>query len=390
MIVILDGADILEDRYYHLQVWLTGSSRRRSHSLIQTSPSPCSSSRVSCEHLRRLEHCEKILMALRQDTNSTDVTILIKEDELVTDARLDASEDGKYAQGRDGSTAEKIVDESPRTPAAIGNTNLASLQVDAIKFGARQNSETRHQAASLEEGRAIEKKTRFIARRHEARRVGCSLKAHKAVLDGNPYFYRMLNSGFKESQPTMEHADHKEPAAPNRRSMFNIVLSSNVFPIAIMDSLLDYLYCRRPFPEHEDPEPTNPTLIDLAVEHVILKSPVNLSGSSHDSNSQRFFLGLNEWGILYRVGQVLEIQELELMALEKIRSCLDVDTVMDEFMDWGYRHEAVKAIMMDFLVQKRRAVFGSESDNQLRPYLYADYDEQVDTLVQLTSRIARK
>ncbi|KAF9302495.1 hypothetical protein BGZ74_005275, partial [Mortierella antarctica] len=93
---------------------------------------------------------------------------------------------------------------------------------------------------------------------------------------------------------------------------------------------------------------------------------------------------------LYRVGQVLEIRELELVALQKIRGCLDIDTVMDEFMDWGYQHEAVKAIMMDFLVQKRRAVFGSEADNRLRPYLYADYDDQVDALVQLTSRIARK
>lgn len=359
--------------------------------MTYTSPSTCSPSRVSCEHLRRLEYCEQMLMALRQDTNSTDVTILIKGDELAMDTSLDASEHGKHVQGRDGSTVEKIVEvESPGTPVAIGNTSSAGLQNDAIKPGARQNSETQHQGASLGEGRAIEKRPRFIARRHETRRMRRSLKAHKAVLDENPYFYRMLNSGFKESQPTMEQADDKEPAASNDRSTFNIVLSSNLFPIAIMDSLLDYLYCRRPFPEYEYPEPTNSTLIDSTVEHVTLKSPVKLSGSSRDANSQPFFHGLNEWGALYQVGQVLEIQELELMALEKIRSYLDVDTVMDEFMDWGYRHEAVKALMMDFLVQKRLAVFGSESDNQLRSYFHAEYDEQVDTLIQLTSRIARK
>lgn len=330
-------------------------------------------------------------MALRQDTNSADVTILIKGDELALDASLDASEDGKHVQGRDGSTVEKIVEvESPGTPAAIGNTSSAGRQDDAIKSSARQNSEARPQGASLEVGRAIEKRPRFIARRHEARHMRRSLKAHKAVLDGNPYFYGMLNSGFKESHPTMEQVHDKEPAASNERSTFNIVLSSNLFPIAIMDSLLDYLYCQRPFPEYEYPEPTNSTLIDSTVEHVTLKSSVKLSGSSLDANSQPFFLGLNDWGALYRVGQVLEIQELELMALEKIQSCLDVDTVMDEFMDWGYQHEAVKALMMDFLVQKRHAVFGSESDNQLRPYLHAEYEEQVDTLVQLTSRIARK
>ncbi|KAF9213940.1 hypothetical protein BGZ59_004604, partial [Podila verticillata] len=325
------------------------------------------------------------------DTNSTDVRILIKGDELAMDASLDASEDGKHVQGRDGSMVEKTVEVgSPVTRAAIGDTISAGLQDDAIKSSARQNSETRHQGVSLEVGRAIEKRPRFIARRHEARHMRHSLKAHKAVLDGNPYFYRMLNSGFKESQPTMEQADDKEPAASSKRSTFNIVLSSNLFPIAIMDFLLDYLYCRRPFPEYEYPEPTNSTLIDSTVEQVTLKRPVMLSRSSSDANSQPFFLGLNDWGALYRVGLVLEIQELELMALEKIRSCLDVDTVMDEFMDWGYRHEAVKALMMDFLVQKRHVVFGSESDNQLRSYLHAEYDEQVDTLVQLTSRIAKK
>ncbi|KAF9392558.1 hypothetical protein CPC16_003186 [Podila verticillata] len=164
-------------------------------------------------------------MALREDTNSTDVRILIKGDELAMDASLDASEDGKHVQGRDGSMVEKTVEVgSPVTRAAIGDTISAGLQDDAIKSSARQNSETRHQ--------------------------GVSLEAHKAVLDGNPYFYRMLNSGFKESQPTMEQADDKEPAASSKRSTFNIVLSSNLFPIAIMDFLLDYLYCRRPFPDY--------------------------------------------------------------------------------------------------------------------------------------------
>lgn len=329
-------------------------------------------------------------MALRQDTNSTDVSILISEGKLTTDPNLDVNGGGKYVQRRDGGTAVEMTGVgSQGTPAGIDNTGSDRFQSDTIRSSARQSSEVQQQEASLEEGSIIEKRMRFVTRRREVRHVKRSLKAHKAVLDLNPYFYRMLNCGFKESQPTMEHTDDTLTAS-NSRSTFNIVLSNDLFPTAIMDCLLDYLYCLKPFPVFEYQEPASPTSIESTVEHVTLQSPAKLSESSHDPHSQRFSFGLNEWGALYRVGQVLEILELELMALQNIRNCLDVDTVMDEFMNWGYRHEAVKAIMMDFLVQKRCAVFGSEGDNQLRPYLYADYDDQVDTLVQLTSRIARK
>ncbi|KAG0032940.1 hypothetical protein BGZ82_006320, partial [Podila clonocystis] len=378
---ILDGVDILEEGYYHLQVWLTGSSRRKSHSLTCTSPPTCSVPKASCEHLRRLEYCEKVLMALRQDTNSTDVSILISEDKRTIDPSLDVDEDGEHVQGRDGGTVEEAPEVGSQEISAVGNTGAALPQQNTFKSNARQSSEVQ-QDASTKEGSVIEKRLRFITRRREARRIDRSLKAHKVVLDANPYFYRMLNCGFKESQPTTDHADDTS----NSRSTFNIVLSSKLFPVAIMDSLLDYMYCLKPFPEYDYPEPTSPTLVEPTVEQVTLQSSVE---SSHDPRSQPFVLGLNEWGALYRVGQVLEIQELELMALQRIRTFLDVDTVMHEFMDWGYRHEAVKAIMMDFLVRKRRAIFGSEADNHLRPYLYADYDDQVDTLVQLTSRIAR-
>ncbi|KAG0026540.1 hypothetical protein BGZ81_006293, partial [Podila clonocystis] len=340
---------------------------------------------ASCEHLHRLEYCEKVLMALRQDTNSTDVSILISEDKHTIDPTLDVGEDGERVQGRDGSTVEEPPEVDSQEISAVGNTGAARPPKNTFKPNARQSSEVQ-QDASKKEGSVVDKKTILIPRRREARRVDRSRKAHKVVLDANPYFYRMLNCGFKESQPTTDHADDTS----NSRSTFNIVLPSKLFPVAIMDCLLDYIYCLKPFPEYDYPEPTSPTLIESTVEQVTLQSPGEIFESSHDPQSQPFFLGLNEWGALYRVGQVLEIQELELMALQKIRSFLDVDTVMDEFMDWGYRHEAVKAIMMDFLVQKRRAVFGSEADNHLRPYLYADYNDQVDTLVQLTSRIARK
>lgn len=388
--MILDGVDILEDGYYHLQVWLTGSSRRKSHSLTHASPTTCSVSMASCEHLRRLEYCEKILLALRKDTNSADISILISEGKHATDPSLDADEDGEHVHGRDGGTEKETAEVGSKVTSTAGNTGSALPQDDTVKSSARQGSEVQQQEASPEERNSVEKRPRFATRRRKARRLERSLKAHKVVLDANPYFYRMLNCGFKESQPTMEHADDTAAATSNSHSAYNIVLSSKLFPIAIMDCLLDYLYCLKPFPECEYPEPTSPTLIESTVEHVTLQSPIRLSESSHDPQSQPFFLGLNEWGALYRVGQVLEIRELELVALQKIRGCLDIDTVMDEFMDWGYQHEAVKAIMMDFLVQKRRAVFGSEADNRLRPYLYADYDDQVDALVQLTSRIARK
>ncbi|KAG0079209.1 hypothetical protein BGZ92_001150, partial [Podila epicladia] len=385
-----DGADILEDGYYHLQVWLTGSSRRKSHSLTRTSPPTCSVSVASCEHLRRLEHCEKILMALRQDTNSADISILISEDKHTMDPSLDADEDGGHAHGRDGGMDKETAEVGSKVIFAASNTGSALSQGYIVKSSARHDSDVQQQEASPEERSIIEKRPRFVTRRRKARRLERSLKAHKVVLDANPYFYRMLNCGFKESQPTREHADDTAAATSNSHSTFEIVLSSELFPIAIMDCLLDYLYCLKPFPECDCPEPTSPTLSESTVEHVTLQTPIRLSESSYDPQSQPFFLGLHEWGALYKIGQVLEIQELELMALQKIRSCLDVDTVMDEFMDWGYQHEAVKAIMMDFLVQKSRAVFGSEAHNQLRPYLYADYNDQVDTLVQLTSRIARK
>ncbi|KAG0337932.1 hypothetical protein BG004_007441 [Podila humilis] len=95
---------------------------------------------------------------------------------------------------------------------------------------------------------------------------------------------------------------------------------------------------------------------------------------------------------------MLEMPDLAQTSLDQIRRFLNTGeeeeednniTVMDEFMEWGYRHETIKALMMDFLIRQRHRVFGIEEENQLRPYLCADHEEQLETLVQLTSRISK-
>ncbi|GJJ78249.1 hypothetical protein EMPS_10608 [Entomortierella parvispora] len=235
----------------------------------------------------------------------------------------------------------------------------------------------------------------------------------------------MLNTGFYEGQA-------------DASGMYNIELSSDMFDENIMDPLLDYLYTRGPLNEkapevrhkNSDSDVTNvpkPELISEHTEpgqdldHPIVSANVQLDlhsvASSRTSGSPRhpldpphisvmsssslnrqaelawgYFsnLTLANWCSLYRASIPLEDRDLQSMSLNRIQNQLDDDTTLEQVLRWGHQHEEVKTVMVDYLVKKRREVFGDEQRNNLRPYLWAEDDRKVDTLVHITSRIARQ
>ncbi|KAF9427577.1 hypothetical protein BGZ94_004636 [Podila epigama] len=428
LFVILDRQDIIEDEFFHLQIWLT------------------------------------VLLALRKDEETANVIIKIRED-----GRMTTSDQYPGAQN-DASGKHKNVhreydkgNKNDLSDDASDNRNKDDLQRHTVEHDtlslsrdSQAESPLTGQSPHCQDYPCTDTGQPILGTRQNTAGVSSTVpnlfRAHKSVLEINPYFNRMLNSGFKESLRTMTtpHQSGGEPPEVNRQQQqatFDIALSDSLFPAKTMGYLLDYLYCQKPFPEDDyaskrscrnetstlglssSSSSRNRAADGTLIEHVVLRGSQGSSlvhqvpeagqtvsapssASSITPSSllllyeptaaavplnhsppqplDHLVIGLNEWGSLYRASQILELPELEAMALQRVRNCLDEDTAMDEFMDWGYRHEAVKAIMMDFLVQRCRAVFGSDADNQLRPYLYADYEDQVESLVQLTSRIARK
>ncbi|KAG0247804.1 hypothetical protein BG011_000893 [Mortierella polycephala] len=239
---------------------------------------------------------------------------------------------------------------------------------------------------------------------------GVVFLAHKTILESTPFFARMLNGGFREGQRD-EHGKHR------------IELTNDMFDVAIMDILLDYLYTREPIssdtttttttarPRHrhhtyrsaqgpdrcskesdsvyqpEQRSPSSPVRHTISTNvglnlQTIISEPRNASTGTN--------LTLKHWGALYRAGTHLEDKDLQTQAIEHIQAQLDPDTALDEVLSWGHYHQEIKSVMMEYLVKKRRMVFGNEEQNRLRPYLWAEYEDQVDTLVEITSKIARQ
>ncbi|KAI1307896.1 hypothetical protein EDD11_004368 [Mortierella claussenii] len=173
---------------------------------------------------------------------------------------------------------------------------------------------------------------------------GAVFRAHKCVLETTSFFHRMLNGEFKEAQA-------------DENGKYRIEISSDIFDAEIMDYLLDYIYTKEPIAD-------------------------GLEASSSPT--------LKHWGAFYRAAVVLEDKELQAQMLQQIQLHLDPDSTLDQVLTWGHEHEDVKMVMLQYLVQKRREIFGDEQYNKLRPYFWAEYEEQVETLVEITSQIARQ
>ncbi|KAG0304761.1 hypothetical protein BGZ98_005046 [Dissophora globulifera] len=361
--VVFDGADVMENQgqEYHFQIWLAGSSPRQ----------PDARTNV------KLNQCQQLLWAMRKDTTTTNVEIVIKS---FTPAR---------AYG---------WDEYGRSSANCKESGTHSKLL--------HNNLTQHTFNHSDERRGSSPPKKFMFR------------AHKCVLESSAYFDRMLNGEFREAQ-----ADDK--------GLYTIRLSDDMFDVEIMDHLLDYLYTREPImvdapacvsgaslsssgsrfdqQQHLDPisvfsdrrSSFKPEVrhvvsanVGLNFETVITETRYPAGLCRHRSHHQCVLpatgLTLWHWGALYRAALHLEDKELQTMALQQIQAHLDPETTLEQVLKWGHQHEEVKAVMLEYLIKKRREVFGDEQRNRLRPYLWAEYEEQVEALVEITSQIARQ
>ncbi|KAF9581626.1 hypothetical protein BGW38_001298 [Lunasporangiospora selenospora] len=246
--------------------------------------------------------------------------------------------------------------------------------------------------------------------------------AHKCILESSPFFERMLSGHFREGQLDRHTLRHQ------------VELSSDMFAEEIMDVLLDYMYTREPI-QDSDSTPERVALDrNLEVEDRSIDRPETNSAEQEQEQEQggedvhyyvsanvglnlqstmtearcrardslsalpraeevrdgRNALTLQQWGALYRASIHLEDTGLQMQALTKVQEKLDPETTLDQVVSWGHQHGPIKTVMMDYLVEKRRDVFGDEQRNKLRPYLWANDALQVEALVELTSQIARR
>ncbi|KAF9103856.1 hypothetical protein BGX27_010337 [Mortierella sp. AM989] len=359
--IVFDSADVAENcgQEYHFQIWLAGSSPRQMDARTNV----------------KLGQCQKLLWAMRRDIDTTNVIILIKD-------RKTAHEQQRV----DVSRQKEAMD--PRSPAYQAKDGASPRSHGEIKLGGAAG---KNNGTGQTSGANCVQEPVF--------------RAHKCILEATEFFSRMLNGNFKEGQ-----ADED--------GVFRIELSSDMFDAEIMDTLLDYLYTREPITgklgsgTQEDRPTVSPSQepkirhvisanVGLNLETIITENrskstipdalrPRHNYRSHHQLPLHAPGLTLNHWGALYRAATHLEDKELQALSLEQIQVHLDPETTLEQVLSWGHQHEEVKSVMLEYLIKKRREVFGDDKRSKLRPYLWAEYDEQVETLVEITSQIARQ
>ncbi|KAF9935996.1 hypothetical protein BGZ67_002767 [Mortierella alpina] len=319
---------------------------------------------------------QQLLRAMRQDSATADVEIVIK--------------DNNYRDPGHLGTAEGLEDRRKTEIAKRNNGKDSVFHVwnAGNSFGAQDEAHWRYDS-------------------HRLRTKQTCFKAHKCILEAIPFFSRMLNGGFREG-------------LASSRGMHRIELSNDMFDASIMDHLLDFLYTHELAVENgaslrpqaqslgggtKAPPPSAhvhhivSANVGLNLQTVIsetrLSSPQNHGHSGQERQSTEASLEtpsltLEQWGALYRAGVHLEDKTLQALSLETIQARLDPETTLDQVLNWGHQHDEIKTIMVQYLVKKRRQMFGEEQTNRLRPYLWAEYEDQVDTLVEITSLIARQ
>ncbi|KAG0240386.1 hypothetical protein BGX31_002007 [Mortierella sp. GBA43] len=360
--VVIDRASVAEnnEQDYHFQVWLAGASPRQ----------------MDARTSLRFDQCQHLLWSLRKDPTTANVEIIIKDPVVRTTSKL----------------GEVLHDMS--SPVMFDDDTDAS---DGPQSKSRRNSNN-----------AYDNHGNRAHLSPPSSRNSLVFHAHKCVLESVSFFSRMLNGNFMEAQ-----ADEK--------GRYRIELSSDMFDIEIMDHLLDYLYTREPIVDkceeihhpgchqgepsalHHGPVTYEPQVrhiisanVSLNLETIITETtiPNPLGRCRHRNHHQVLLptagLTLRHWGALYRAATHLEDKELQAQTLQEIQAHLDPETTLEQVLEWGHQHEEVRTVMMGYLIRNRREVFGNEQRNKLRPYLWAEYEEQAQTLVEITSRIARQ
>ncbi|KAG0249731.1 hypothetical protein BGZ95_007434, partial [Linnemannia exigua] len=97
-----------------------------------------------------------------------------------------------------------------------------------------------------------------------------------------------------------------------------------------------------------------------------------------------------DWFLLYRAAIHMEDPALQAQALDKIQAQLNVQSALERVLTWGPGYPEIKRVVLKYVFDERRAIFGDEERNQLRPYLWPEVEDQVDVLVEITSKIARQ
>ncbi|KAF9179098.1 hypothetical protein BGZ51_007247 [Haplosporangium sp. Z 767] len=368
-----------DENEYHFQIWLAGSRPRQ----------------VDTRTALRLSQCQNLLLAMRKDslTANVEITIRQRSDKELKDSLNHEQQQKTTYDNNDGCYMLQKHSDNSRTQEGDEkdpSPKNATVTTNNMRQGTQPLSASSTSSSSLSPR-------------------GTVFLAHKTILESTPFFARMLNGGFREGQRD-EHGRHR------------IELSSDMFDAEIMDILLDHLYTREPIRSDtttttvarslhrnhmcrpaQDPDrrsekhgsvyqseqrpPSSP------VRHIISANVgLNLQTIINEpcNASTGVSLTLKHWGALYRAGTHLEDKDLQTQAIEQIQAQLDPETALDEVLSWGHYHQEIKSVMMEYLVKKRRVVFGSEEQNRLRPYLWAEYEDQVDTLVEITSKIAQQ
>lgn len=112
--------------------------------------------------------------------------------------------------------------------------------------------------------------------------------------------------------------------------------------------------------------------------------------TSRHTSSLRTHLNPEDWFLLYRAAIHLEDPLLHTQALDRIQAQLNVQSALERALTWGPGHPEIKRVVLKYVFDERRAIFGDDERNQLRPYLWPEIEDQVDVLVEITSKIARQ
>ncbi|KAF8934631.1 hypothetical protein BGZ58_005592 [Dissophora ornata] len=375
--VVFDGMDVKENngQEYHFQIWLAGASPRQMDARTSV----------------RLTQCQRLLWAMRKDVATANVEIVIKD----TTTTTTQSRSEKSAEGDHHGTGCKS-----KSSESDSQTSASTDKHSERRSRPRENNQSNRRSDNDNNSNGV-----------------VVFRAHKCILESIAFFDRMLNSDFREAQA-------------DEYGQYTIQLSNEMFDAEIMDHLLDYLYTREPISVEPPPPSSSPgsssysSLLhhyrhhsfepcpglgpsyDPEVRHV-LSANVSLNLETiitetryppglhrHRSHHQCLLpttgLTLWHWGAMYRASLHLEDKELQTTTLQQIQAHLDPETTLEQVLKWGHQHEEVKAVMLEYLIKERREVFGDEQRNKLRPYLWAEFEEQVETLVEITSQIARQ
>ncbi|KAG0200548.1 hypothetical protein BGX33_010922 [Mortierella sp. NVP41] len=415
-IVVFSSADVVEDNHeYHFQIWLSGSSPRQ----------------MDVRTATRMTQQQDLLFAMRHDTATCNVQITIKDHLPFPSASASPQECYETELGL-GKQRGHGHGHSGTHPIG-GDYNQEQFNTSTAtndKYDNIKNTTTH--ASKLHDSSNYMVET-----------IRATFWAHKTILESVPFFSRMLSGRFKEGQqgadgmhrislssdmfdpkimgPLLDYIYTREPIQDDGAIDDNDGNGINPYSWEDYGSLNEAPTMGRrhvesanvalnlqtivaePSPRHRPPNPTPysqpPTVMTTAALPASSWLPTPASSSSsynvplaeqQRTPCARKKLKPEDWFLLYRAAIHLEDAALQVQALEKIQAQLSVQSALEKALTWGPGYPEIKRVVLSYVFNERRAIFGDEERNQLRPYLWPEIEDQVDVLVEITSKIARQ